>query len=147
VGVQSSACAPLAHAIEKNLSPAEVLSHPVEVGHTIAGAIADDILFDAYTAIPAVKNTGGLALTVSDEEMLMAEEMLARSSGLFAEPSSAATVAALKKCIDSKTVAKSDVVCCIITGSGFKDMDSAKKLVGKPTMLEPTEEAFLKLPN
>lgn len=145
VGVQSSACMPLVNAIEKNLGPAEVIANPVNVGDTIAGAIADDILFDAYTALPAIRQTGGLALAVSDEEMLDAEKILAQMTGIFAEPASASTIAALKKLIESGKIKPHQRVCCIITGTGFKDMASAKKLVGAPAAIEPSEDAFEQL--
>jgi threonine synthase len=145
VGVQSSLCTPLVDAIEKNLSPAEVVANPVEVGDTIAGAIADDILFDAYTALPAIRESGGQALSVTDEEMLEAEMLLAGKSGIFAEPASASTIVAIEKLRDSKAIGENDSVCCIITGSGWKDMTSAKKLVGDPAQIEPTLEAFLQL--
>lgn len=145
VGVQSSLCRPLVDAIEKGLSPAEVISNPVEVGDTIAGAIADDVLFDAYTALPAIRESGGKAVSVSDREMLDAEALLARITGVFAEPASASTIAAVQKLRDSKLIAEGDGVCCIITGSGFKDMASAKTLVEAPAQIEPTLEAILRL--
>jgi threonine synthase len=145
VGIQSSECTPLVNAIEKGLTPAEVIANPVSVGDTIAGAIADDVLFDAYTALPAIRQTGGLALSVTDEEMLAAERLLARTTGIFAEPASASTIAALKRLRESGAIGKTDSVCCIITGSGFKDMNSARKLVGAPVDIEPSEEAFSEL--
>jgi threonine synthase len=145
VGVQSAACTPLVDAIEKNLTPADVIAHPVEVKPTIAGAIADDVLFDAYTVIPAIRSSGGLALSVTDDEMLEAEKMLARYSGIFAEPASASTVAAVTKLRNAGTIKPGESVCCIITGSGFKDMASARAMVGSPSLIEPTEDAFLKL--
>jgi threonine synthase len=145
VGVQSSACAPLVDAIENEFTPAEIIARPVELGETIAGAIADDILFDAHTALPAVRNTGGLALAVTDDEMLAAESLLARTTGVFAEPSSAATVAALRKLVDSGRVQPNQRVCCIITGTGFKDMASARGLTSAPVEIEPSAEAFEKL--
>ena len=145
VGVQSSLCTPLVDAIEKDLSPAEVVASPVEVGDTIAGAIADDILFDAYTALPAIRETGGRAVSITDEEMLEAEKLLARTTGVFAEPASASTIAALEKLRQSNAIGGGDSVCCIITGSGFKDMTSAKRLVGAPAQIEPIIEAFLEL--
>ncbi len=145
VGVQSSQCTPLVDAIEKDLSPAEVLARPVEVGDTIAGAIADDILFDAYTALPAIRESGGKAVSVTDEEMLEAEALLARKTGIFAEPASAATIAAIEKLRGSETIGARDSVCCIVTGSGWKDMTSAKRLVEDPEQIDPNIEAFLGL--
>jgi len=145
VGVQSAACTPLVNAVERNLTPSEVIANPVSVGPTIAGAIADDILFDAYTALPAIRQTGGLAVKVTDEEMLAAEQLLAQKAGIFAEPASASTVAALKKLLEPSIIGRNESVCCIITGSGFKDMASARKLVSAPLTIEPSEEAFLGL--
>ena len=145
VGVQSSLCTPLIDAIERDLSPAEVVANPVDVGDTIAGAIADDILFDAYTALPAIRESGGRAVSISDEEMLEGEALLARTAGVFAEPASASTIAAIEKLRDSNAIGSGDSVCCIITGSGFKDMASAKNLVGAPTQIEANIQAFLQL--
>ncbi len=145
VGVQSSACTPLVDAVEQDLSPAEVVANPVEVGDTIASAIADDILFDAYTALPAIRESGGTAVSVSDQEMLDAEALLARKAGIFAEPASAATIAAAGKLRAANRIDGRDSVCCIITGSGFKDMASARGLVEAAVRIEPTLEALLRL--
>ncbi len=142
-GAQSSLCRPLVDAIEKGLTPAEVIANPVDVGDTIAGAIADDVLFDAYTALPAIRETGGAALCVTDDEMLEAEKLLAQTAGIFAEPASASTIAAVKKLRESNAIGKDQSVCCIITGSGLKDMVSARRLVGEAAVIEPGIEAFL----
>jgi threonine synthase len=144
-GTQSTVCTPLIDAIDKSLSPAEVIASPVAVGDTIASAIADDILFDAYTALPAIRRSAGCAVGVSDEEMLEAEKLLARKTGIFAEPASTSTIAAVEKLRRSNIIRETDSVCCIITGSGFKDMESAKQLVGAAAQIEPTLEAFLRL--
>ena len=95
--------------------------------------------------MPAIRETSGIAVSVTDEEMLEAEVVLAQAAGIFAEPASASTIAALKKLRESGSIGKDDSVCCIITGSGFKDMASARKLVGPHTRIEPTIEAFLEL--
>ena len=145
VGVQADACSPLVNAVEKDLSAGEVIANPVAVGETVAGAIADDILFDAYTALPAIRKTGGTAVRVSDEEMLASERLLARHAGIFAEPTSASTVAALIRLRAANFIGSTDKVCCVITGSGFKDMETAGRLVAPPTLVEATEEAFREL--
>lgn len=141
-GVQATACTPLVKAIKEGLTPGEVIENPVEVGRTIAGAIADDILFDAYTALPAIRETKGAAVAVSDEEMMTAQRHLAGKAGLFAEPASAATLAGLSRLLDNGTIGRKETVCCVMTGSGFKDMDAAGKNVGPTRTIEPTEEAF-----
>ena len=145
VGVQSSQCTPLVQAIDRGLTPAQVVANPVEVGRTIAGAIADDILFDAYTALAAIRETGGRALGVTDDQMLDAEKQLARRGGIFAEPASASTLAGLRLLVEANVIGENHSVCCVVTGSGFKDMDSARTLIDPPQSLEPTLEAFKKL--
>ena len=144
-GVQAAACTPLVAAIEKDLSPAEVIANPVPVRETIAGAIADDILFDAYTALPAIRTTGGAAVSITDEEMLSAQRLLTRGAGIFAEPASASTVAGLVKLRRTGRIGADDRVCCVITGAGFKDMDSAGAGLAPPIPVEPSPEAFLYL--
>jgi threonine synthase len=74
--------------------------------------------------------------------MLAAERALAQTAGLFAEPASASTIAALKTLIKSGRIEPNHRVCCIITGTGFKDMASARKLIGPAAEMEPSEEAF-----
>ncbi len=64
------------------------------------------------------------------------------SPGMFAEPTSAATVAGLTHLLENGTISKNETVCCVITGSGFKDMDAAGKNVKPPRSIEPTKEAF-----
>ena len=141
-GVQSSVCTPLVDAIDKGLSPAEVIANPVSVGETIAGAISDDILFDAYTALPAIRRTGGAAVSVTDEEMLSAQKGLASRAGIFAEPASAATVAGLAKLRASGRIGARDCVCCVVTGTGFKDLGAAGRIVDPPISVEASQEAF-----
>lgn len=145
VGVQSDQCTPLVNAIRGGLGPREVIDNPVQVGDTIAGALADDILFDAWSALPAVRTTGGRALAVSDEEMLAAEGLLASRTGIFAEPASAATIAGLKRLVGEGEIGPGDSVCCVVTGSGFKDTRAAEGIAVRPGTVEPTEAAFREL--
>jgi len=145
VGVQSDQCTPLVNAMTNDMTPAQVIANPVSVGDTIAGALADDILFDAYTALPAVRDTGGAALAVTDEEMLAAEGLLAARTGIFAEPASAAPIAALTRLVRDGVMGVSDSVCCVVTGSGFKDARAAEGIVECPKTVEPDEAAFREL--
>lgn len=117
-GVQAEGCAPLRQAIENGWSFAEHLAHPWPDPDTIAGGIADDILFDGHTALPAIRETGGAALAVSDGAIRRAMHELAREEGLFCEPSCAVTIAALEQLPETRENAR---ICCILTGAGFKD--------------------------
>ncbi len=118
-GAQAAGCAPLKQAIDNDWSLEEHLEHPWENPDTIAGAIADDILFDGHTVLPAIRQTWGAAINVTDDEMIAAQTRLARTTGLLCEIATAAAVAATAKL---PVVDKNTRVCCIVSGSGLKDL-------------------------
>jgi threonine synthase len=75
-------------------------------------------------ALQAIKESKGAAITVQDSEIFSAEQEIARLEGIFAEPSSSATIAALKKLVHQGVIDKGDTVVCLITGSGLKATES-----------------------
>lgn len=82
-------------------------------------------------AVKAIKESKGLALTVSDSEIFTAELTIAKHEGIFAEPSSSAEIAALKKLVKEGHVNKDESVVCPITGSGLKATDILQALTKK----------------
>ncbi|MFX0099559.1 MAG: pyridoxal-phosphate dependent enzyme [Candidatus Hodarchaeota archaeon] len=131
IAVQPSGCAPLAEAILKNLPVEHLFAYPWKDIDTIASALADDVPLDARLAIPAIKKSRGTACIVNDEDILKGEKVLASKEGIFTEPSSAITVAALEHVKNSGVVDTSEKIFLLITGSGFKDMESCKKITEK----------------
>lgn len=118
-GVQAAGCAPLQRAIAGGESFLESLAKPWPGPSTVAGGIADDILFDGHTVLPAVRGTGGFAPTVTDPEILAAVEELARAEGVLCEITCAVVIAALGAVAAR---AGGGRVCALITGSGLKDL-------------------------
>lgn len=118
-GVQASGCAPLKHALDKGWSFQESLRHPWENPKTIAGGIADDILFDGHTVLPAIRETDGIAIAVGDPEIQRGAQELAQTEGILCELTSAVVIAALQAESDRF---RNGRVCCIVTGNGLKDM-------------------------
>jgi threonine synthase len=94
----------------------------------------------------AVTETGGAYLRVSDDEILAAVPLLARGSGVFAEPAGAAAYAGLIEAVNHGLVTASDEVVVLSTGSGLKDVASAMKAVAAagttPMVVDPTLEAL-----
>jgi threonine synthase len=80
----------------------------------------------------------GRAVEVSDKEIQAAQAELARAAGLFVEPSSAAASAGFLK--DRPNVDPRSRVVVLMTGTGFKDVAAAEKLVKMPTPCEPDLE-------
>ena len=74
----------------------------------------------------------GRFLAATDEEILAAYHLVARTEGVFVEPASAASIAGLLKSIEDGWVAKGSTVVCTVTGNGLKDPDTALK--GMPTV-------------
>jgi threonine synthase len=134
-GVQAEGCAPFVEAIEKGLSWKEAASLRWPEVRTICGAIADDSIFDAHLAIPAVVDSEGAAIAVSDEEALEAETLLASAEGLFVEPSSATAVAGLGKLVEQGVIERKSRVCCLATGTGFKDLRAARGRIQLPELI------------
>jgi threonine synthase len=120
VGVQTDGCAPIVSKITQHTVP---VCNP----STRALAILVGEPLQSDLAIKAIQESNGLALTVSDTEILSAELLVAKLEGVFAEPASAATVAALQK-LKGKQISVDSSVVCLITGSGLKATDVLQAL-------------------
>ena len=75
----------------------------------------------------AQQQSDGRFLAATDEEILSAYHLVARTEGVFVEPASAASIAGLLKSIEDGWVAKGSTVVCTVTGNGLKDPDTALK--------------------
>ena len=116
IGVQAKNCAPIADAYFHDYDRAERLTKC----NTIASAIMVKTPFNDYTALQAIKNSKGEAVTATETEIKKAILSLGKE-GIFAEPASATALAAFNK-IEKR---KDDEVVLIVTGSGLKDPSAA----------------------
>ncbi|UCH36278.1 MAG: pyridoxal-phosphate dependent enzyme [Armatimonadota bacterium] len=132
--VQAAGCAPFVRAVEREWSAEQACANPWQDAHTIAGGLADDIPFDAHVALPAVRESGGLAVAVSEEDITHAQRLLAEREGLFIEPSGVVSVAGMLELITDGRIARGDTVCCLLTGSGLKDLASIADLPEPPVI-------------
>ena len=108
---------------------------------TVADSISVDRPRDGLAAVKAVIQSGGAAVTVPDREILAAIPEMARNTGVFAEPAAAAPWAGLKHLVGTQRVAQDELVVCIVSGSGLKDVKNAKASVGEPQVIEPSLQA------
>lgn len=123
-----------------------VLGKPVENPQTVATAIRIGNPASWKGAIAARDESGGLIDAVSDEEILLAQRMLAEEEGLFVEPASAASLAGVMKKAREGVFRGKETVVCILTGHGLKDPDIAvRQNEGKIEEVEPREEAVVEL--
>jgi len=132
VGVQAAGCAPFVEAVRLGRAPQEALAHRWPHIDTIAGAIADDVVFDAHVALPAVHESGGTAVAVSDEAALAMQAALAADEGIFVEPAAATTLAAMQVLVADGRIRREDRVMCLLTGHGLKDLAAPRRRVTQP---------------
>lgn len=108
---------------------------------TLADSIAVDRPRDGVAAVRAVLESGGEAVTVSDDAIFSAAAEMARYSGVFPEPAAATPWAALKQMAGDGRVQAHERVVCLVTGSGLKDVAGAAKSVAGPIPVKPSLEA------
>jgi len=108
---------------------------------TVADSISVDRPRDGLAAVKAVIQSGGEAIAVPDEDILAAIPAIARSTGIFAEPAASAPWAGLIHMARENKIDEDEVVVCIISGSGLKDVRNAAAVVGKPLSVDPTIES------
>lgn len=118
----------------------EVIQEP----ETIATAIRIGNPASWDYAVDAAKSSNGAIDFVTDDEILEAYQLLAKTEGIFAEPASCASIAGLIKQLKSKEIKEGSQVVCVLTGNGLKDPTTAMSTIEvKPTVLPNEEAAFL----
>jgi threonine synthase len=124
IGFQAAGAAPL------------VLGHRVENPETIATAIRIGNPARGEEALAAARDSGGFIDSVTDEEIVAAYKLVARTEGVMCEPASAASIAGVRKArADGRLPAAARVV-CILTGHGLKDPDTAVRTAEQAVFTE-----------
>lgn len=138
VAVQSTGCAPVVRAFEEKMDPHRIV--PWEHPDSVATGLMDPLPWDGDAAIEALRGSSGTAVKVTNEEILDAQRTLAKTEGIFAEPSGVAVLAGLRKLKDRGTIASDDCVVLEITGSGLKDLN----VIGsaEAPLIDPNIEAL-----
>jgi threonine synthase len=108
---------------------------------TVADSISVDRPRDGLAAVKAVIQSGGEAVTIPDKEILAAIPEIARATGVFAEPAAAAPWAAVKQLVHDQKVAADELLVCIVSGSGLKDIANARSAVGEPLAVDLSIDA------
>jgi len=114
---------------------------PLPQARTIADSIRVAAPANGTWALNALRATDGFAVTVTDEEILIAMSSLARLSGVFAEPAGAAATAGVARAVRDGRLASDQTVVALVTGTGLKDVNAAMQAVRMPERLPPTLEA------
>ncbi len=138
VGVQAAGSAPLVDAWEQGRQGWDMEPVPAS---SVADSIVAGLPRDRIKALRAVRDSGGCFLRVDDEAIVAAIPILAQGCGVFAEPAAAASYAGLVQAVQAGHVRTNDRVVILATGSGLKDITTAMKSVGQPTVVAPELDA------
>jgi threonine synthase len=140
-GIQAEGAAPIAQAVWKGND--DIV--PVENPETVATAIRIGAPVSAKKAIRAIYESDGLAETVTDDEILSAQKLLARTEGIGVEPASAASIAGLIKLVNSGKIDKGEHIVCVVTGHVLKDPNIAINACEEPVEVDADIEALSKI--
>jgi threonine synthase len=116
VAVQAQGCAPIVRAFESGSPKAAAWPEPQTYasGLCVPSPIGDTLILKALT------ESGGTALTVTDQEMVSGQLDMARCEGIFACPEGGATVAAARALVTRGWIGEEERVVLFNTGTGLK---------------------------
>ena len=138
ISAQAEGCCPLNRAIETG-EP----WHPMEE-NTLADSIAVGVPRNADKALMAIRESNGLTVNVSDEEIMAAQKLLGRTCGVFGEPAGVTGAAGLKKLCEQGKIPADATVVSVVTGNGLKDVANAIKACGEPISIPSDMDLLLK---
>ncbi|RHW34921.1 threonine synthase [Lysinibacillus yapensis] len=116
---------PKMYGFEAEGAAAIVKGEPIANPETVATAIRIGNPASWKLAEAARDESGGIIDSVTDEEILAAYQLIARTEGVFVEPGSAASLAGVIKSVNSGKIEKGSRVVTVFTGNGLKDPDTA----------------------
>ena len=138
ISAQAEGCCPLNRAIETGED-----WYPMEE-NTLADSIAVGVPRNADKALMAIRESNGLVVNVSDEEIMAAQKLLGRTCGVFGEPAGVTGAAGLKKLCQQGKIPADATVVSVVTGNGLKDVANAIAACGEPMTLPNDMELLQK---
>jgi len=136
-GAQATGCNPISAAEKAGMD----FFKPVKP-NTIAKSLAIGTPADGFYALKVMKETGGHADDVTDDEVRDGIRMLAECEGIFAETASGVTVGVAKKLIASGKIPANDSAVLCITGNGLKTLEAMVGHVGQTREIRPSLREF-----
>ena len=138
ISAQAEGCCPLNRAIESGEE-----WRPMEE-NTLADSIAVGVPRNADKALMAIRESNGLVVNVSDQEIMAAQKLLGRTCGVFGEPAGVTGAAGLKKLCEQGKIPADATVVSVVTGNGLKDVANAIAACGEPISIPGEMDLLLK---
>ncbi|MDP6510573.1 MAG: threonine synthase [Dehalococcoidia bacterium] len=133
---QAQGCSPIATAFETG-KPVR----PVKPD-TIAKSLAIGNPADGFFVLNILRESGGRAVAVSDDEIVDGMKLLAETEGVFAETAGGVTVASLKRLAAQGAIKPDELTVALITASGLKTIEAVQEKVAPPITVDPTVTSF-----
>lgn len=127
---------PLQHALEEDLDHVEEVPWGPTVGISVG------LNTSALQGLQVLRESGGVAARASDDEMLSMQRDLAASEGIYAEASSALSLAVLKRLVDEGKVDPDGTIVAVLTSSGLKDPETTQQHLPDIQVAEPTMDGL-----
>jgi len=137
ISAQAEGCCPINRAIAEDKP-----WRPMEE-NTLADSIAVGVPRNADKALLAIRESNGLAVNVSDAEIMAAQKLLGRACGVFGEPAGVTGTAGIQKLCEQGVLGRNDTVVTVVTGNGLKDVANAIKSCGEPISIPSDMERLL----
>lgn len=118
-GAQATGCAPIVTAVKQGAD----LIKPVRP-NTIAKSLAIGNPADGYYSAKTIRESGGWAEDVSDDEIIDAMKLLAETEGIFTETAGGVTLGATKKLIEQGRIPRGESIVISVTGNGLKTQEA-----------------------
>jgi|YelNatPaOPRAMG01_1025707.scaffolds.fasta_scaffold03647_4 threonine synthase len=134
---QAAGSAPVIHALHKGTD----LITPVKP-NTIAKSIAIGNPADGFYVLKAVRESGGWGDVATDEEIIDAIKLLARTEGIFAEPAGGTTLAVAIKLINQGRIKRDESVVVSVTGNGYKTLEAVAGALEQPLVIDARLKDF-----
>lgn len=119
VSVQASGCAPIVKAFNEHKPSAE----PWRDAQTVASGLRVPQAVGDFLMLQAIRESGGTALSVNDDDMLAEIKLVGKAEGIFFCPEGAACVAALRRLVENCWIKPDDEVVIFNTASSLKYLD------------------------
>lgn len=138
ISVQAAGCCPINRAVEEHAP-----WRPMEE-NTLADSIAVGVPRNPDKAINAIRESKGLTVEVTDEEIMAAQKLLGMRCGVFGEPAGVTGTAGLKKLCAQGMLPPDATVVSVVTGNGLKDVANAIRACGEPISVPSDMDLLLR---
>jgi len=136
-GAQATGCSPISLSVREGTE----LIRP-QRPDTIAKSLAIGNPADGYYANRVIRDTGGWAEDVSDQEIVDAIKLLAETEGIFTETAGGVTLGVARKLIDQGRINRDESIVLCITGNGLKTQEAMEGQVNRPDIIGPSLKEF-----